>query len=197
MNVKDLRTRLGMTQQELARLIDVSVLTVKSWESGRHAPKGQRFGRLIDLEQQNQSARTALTSTPVHPEVIPGRRILRLGEAVRLMGLKDEGHGRRSDHTIRKAIKRGTLLAWKAPGAYRANIGEWCFFADDFETWRAKHYQAHRDPRGNHTQTIPSDFAPDFAPAGTNKNIKEKSGPNKPASLPPARWIAKGNRENR
>ena len=86
-------------------------------------------------------ATLALDDTPAESLETPtatlseARRILRLGEAVRLMGLKDEAHDRRSDRTIRNALIAAVSPGWKAPG-YRAAIAEWCFYEDDFESWR-------------------------------------------------------------
>jgi len=121
-DVKALRQELGITQQELARRVGVEVLAVTRWEAGIMQPKGQRLARLIDLSQQRRLVvPVAQAASPPTESDMMGREILRLGEAVRRMGLKDEGHGRRSDHTIRKAIKLGRLRAWKAPG-YRATI---------------------------------------------------------------------------
>lgn len=160
MDVKAVRQRLGLTQQQLAAQLHVTPLTIKRWESGRAAPtKAQHLGSLAILQQQHQHAAPLPPAREAPrlaapPTEAAGRRVLRLGEAVRLMGLKDEGHGRRSDHTIRKAIKRGRLHAWKAPG-YRPQYAEWCFYADDFEVWRAAHYQAHRDPRRGDREMLP------------------------------------------
>lgn len=151
-DVRALRARLGLTQAELAARVGVGRRIVVAWEQGDHTPKGARLDRLVELDAPApvvvvpEPAAAPVVVAPPVVELDPGRRIMRLGEAVRSMGLKDEGHGRRSDHTIRKAIKLGRLHAWKAPG-YRPQYAEWCFYADDFETWRASHYQAHRDPR--------------------------------------------------
>lgn len=169
-DVKALRARLGLTQPAFALLAGVSERIVRDWERGEHAPKGARLARLHELDAPVVPVPVAAPVAVVAPVPAlldarahlgdgesatreagaPVRRVLRLGEAVRLMGLKDEGHGRRSDHTIRKAIKLGRLHAWKAPG-YRPQYAEWCFYADDFETWRATHYQTHRDPRSSAT----------------------------------------------
>lgn len=149
MNVKALRQRLGLTQLTFAQRLGVGIATIKRWEAGVQ-PRARHLAQLDTLAQAgpvlSRIDPSAQNISPVPPA--SDRRVLRLGEAVRQMGLKDEGHGRRSDHTIRKAIKLGRLRAWKAPG-YRVAIGEWCFYADEFETWRASHYQAHRDPRRN------------------------------------------------
>lgn len=38
-DVKALRTRLGLTQSELARLLKVSPATIRNWEQGRRRPR--------------------------------------------------------------------------------------------------------------------------------------------------------------
>jgi DNA-binding XRE family transcriptional regulator len=143
MDVKTLRRRMGMTQRQMADLLEVSVLSVKSWEAGQFSPRGKHKAQLERIADANRASAVAL---PAPSE--GSRRWLTLGEAVRLMGLRDGGHGKRSDRTIRNALKSGALHGWKAPGGYRRAIAEWCFYADDFDAWRSKHYHAQRDPRG-------------------------------------------------
>ena len=41
--LKTLRKRLSLTQQELARLLEVSAVTVAAWESGRSRPRKARL----------------------------------------------------------------------------------------------------------------------------------------------------------
>lgn len=158
MSTKAIRQALGLTQKAFAARLRVSVLTVKWWEAGTRSPSRAHQDQIVTMMQDAQQERletpsptAAAAQSPPAASVPPSgeRQRLTLGEAVRRMGLKDEGHGRRSDHTIRKAIKLKRLHAWKAPGKYRAAVAEWCFYADDFERWRATHYQAHRDPRRN------------------------------------------------
>lgn len=36
--IKDLRTKLGLTQEELAGRLGVSPTTIMNWETGRHVP---------------------------------------------------------------------------------------------------------------------------------------------------------------
>lgn len=150
-DVKALRDRLGITQVQLAARVGVAVQAVKQWEGGYNAPKGQRLARLIDLQREADRRPAAVVAPPpaaAPPPSTPGadptRRELRIGEAVRLMGLAPG-----SDRTIRNAILSGALPGHKAPG-YRASIAEWCFYADDFEKWRDKTHNANRDPRGGH-----------------------------------------------
>jgi DNA-binding transcriptional regulator YiaG len=50
MNVKQLRKRLGLTSQELAVKLGVSVATVSRWETGRHKPSKLALLRLRELQ---------------------------------------------------------------------------------------------------------------------------------------------------
>ena len=43
-DVKDLRSRLGMTQEQLAHYLDVSFVTVNRWETGRRLPSSTSPG---------------------------------------------------------------------------------------------------------------------------------------------------------
>jgi len=49
MDPKKLRTELGMTQQELAVALGVSLSTVANWETGRVKPSRLALARLEEL----------------------------------------------------------------------------------------------------------------------------------------------------
>ncbi len=49
--IKKLRTRLGLTQAQLAGLIGVSTPAVVFWESGRSAPRGANRAALVALRK--------------------------------------------------------------------------------------------------------------------------------------------------
>ena len=55
-NVKAVRRRLGKSQSEFARMIGVSVSTLRNWEQGRRRPDGP--------------ARALLRVTAVNPEAV-------------------------------------------------------------------------------------------------------------------------------
>lgn len=150
--IKAIRQAAGFTQRQLADLLGVKVLAIKRWEAGTRSPNEECLSRLRAL-----TAPPPAPAPPSPPPAAANRVVLRLAQAVRLMGLRDDGHGRRSDRTLRNALQTGQLPGWKAPG-YRAAIAEWCFYADDFEHWRAAHYHAERDPRRGQAETdwIPS-----------------------------------------
>jgi len=48
-DIKPLRDRLDLTQEELARKLGVSLSTVSRWETGRSRPSQLAKGRLLDL----------------------------------------------------------------------------------------------------------------------------------------------------
>lgn len=47
--IKELRSRLGLTQEALARELGVSVSAVQKWEAGRASPRGLYMKALLDL----------------------------------------------------------------------------------------------------------------------------------------------------
>lgn len=49
LNVKQLRKRLGMTSQELATTVGVSISTVSRWETGKSKPSKLAVIRLREL----------------------------------------------------------------------------------------------------------------------------------------------------
>jgi DNA-binding transcriptional regulator YiaG len=49
-NVKDIRKRLGLTSEGLARELGVSVTTVSRWETGRHKPSKLALQRIKEVQ---------------------------------------------------------------------------------------------------------------------------------------------------
>ncbi len=49
-----LRKRFGLTQQELAKLLHVALMTVNSWERGRKRPTDENVAKIIALRPMNQ-----------------------------------------------------------------------------------------------------------------------------------------------
>lgn len=47
--VREIRRALGVTQEELARRLDVSFATVNAWENGRHRPIRSLARKLLRL----------------------------------------------------------------------------------------------------------------------------------------------------
>lgn len=54
------RKRLGLTQRELARRIDVSLDTIRGWEQGKEAPTGPAKALLKVLDKAPEVALAAL-----------------------------------------------------------------------------------------------------------------------------------------
>ena len=52
--IKEIRTRAGMTQSMFAEFMGVSVKTVEAWESGRNRPIGSAC-RLLNLTEKDPS----------------------------------------------------------------------------------------------------------------------------------------------
>ena len=49
MDIKEIRKQLGMTSQDLAVALGVSVATVSRWETGKHKPSKLALLRLKEL----------------------------------------------------------------------------------------------------------------------------------------------------
>lgn len=73
--VRDLRTRKGLTQEQLARKLDVTFATVNGWENGRHRPTPSLASRVLKL------ARAAGTHGETSREASP--RVEHTAEGVR------------------------------------------------------------------------------------------------------------------
>lgn len=57
-NAKEIRTKFNLTQNEFAKLLNISVATLRNWEQGRRRPEGP--------------ARVLLNVAHRHPEVLMG-----------------------------------------------------------------------------------------------------------------------------
>jgi len=54
MDIKEARDALGLTQEELARKLDVSVATVSRWETGKCKPSKLAKHRLEEVISKNK-----------------------------------------------------------------------------------------------------------------------------------------------
>ncbi|MHC4591649.1 MAG: helix-turn-helix domain-containing protein [Planctomycetota bacterium] len=75
-----LRRRLGLTQQELSRLLQVSPVTVTAWESGRSRPRKANLAQIVTLRkmdraQIDRALQRESVPAPVRPQQL--RRIRR------------------------------------------------------------------------------------------------------------------------
>lgn len=65
--VAAIRERLGITQEDLARLIDASVSTVRAWEQGRRVPTGTARTLLLVLDKEPEAVLRALDGPAAAP----------------------------------------------------------------------------------------------------------------------------------
>ena len=71
-SLKSMRKRFGLTQQELARLLEVSTVTVTTWESGRSRPRKANLAQIVTLRGMSQSeVDAALGRSAAPPSVKP------------------------------------------------------------------------------------------------------------------------------
>lgn len=57
MKIKDYRIKAGLTQQQFAKLFNISINTVKSWDSGRRKPPEWVEELIIEkLKQANKTS---------------------------------------------------------------------------------------------------------------------------------------------
>ena len=56
----NIRSKLGMTQQELAKLLRISVATIRNWEQGRTPPDGAACTLLTILAREPKAVMRAL-----------------------------------------------------------------------------------------------------------------------------------------
>jgi len=59
-DVKAIRGRLGMTQQEFAKRFGFSVNTVRHWEQGRRVPEGPTRAYLLVIDREPKAVQKAL-----------------------------------------------------------------------------------------------------------------------------------------
>lgn len=59
-NVKALRERLGLTQNQFSGMIGVSIKTLQNWEQGRREPEGPAKVLLRVVEKEPQAVLSAL-----------------------------------------------------------------------------------------------------------------------------------------
>ena len=54
MDIKKVREQLGLTAEELAQRLGVSVTTISRWETGRHKPSKLARNRIKEVVDQRQ-----------------------------------------------------------------------------------------------------------------------------------------------
>ena len=61
-DVKAIRTKLGMTQEEFSGRFGFSVNTLRHWEQGKRVPEGPTRAYLIVIERDPEAVQRALTA---------------------------------------------------------------------------------------------------------------------------------------
>jgi putative transcriptional regulator len=59
-DVRAIRTRLGMTQEQFAAIFGFSVNTLRRWEQGKRQPEGPTRAYLLVIESDPEAVRKAL-----------------------------------------------------------------------------------------------------------------------------------------
>ena len=73
LRVRELRTRLGLSQGQFAARLGVSYVTVSRWENGRSGMSSAVLSRLVELEQPEPAPRPPAGSPPVPLSSFVGR----------------------------------------------------------------------------------------------------------------------------
>ena len=60
LNVKAIRTRLKMTQQQFAARFGFNITTLRHWEQGRRAPEGPTRAYLLVIDRDPEAVQKAL-----------------------------------------------------------------------------------------------------------------------------------------
>jgi len=63
-DVREIRERVQLTQEELAQLIQVSIATIRNWEQGRRHPTGPARALLMALRNDTPAVIKALRPMP-------------------------------------------------------------------------------------------------------------------------------------
>ena len=61
-NVRAIRTKLGMTQEEFAGRFGFSIDTLRHWEQGKRQPEGPARAYLVVIERRPKAVQEALTA---------------------------------------------------------------------------------------------------------------------------------------
>ena len=86
-DVKGLRSRLGMTQEQLAHHLDVSFVTVNRWETGRRLPSSTSQRRLDELARSGRAPTAEAPVATASAMVLPSTPFI--GREKELIELRD------------------------------------------------------------------------------------------------------------
>ncbi|MEH2513594.1 putative transcriptional regulator [Nitrobacteraceae bacterium AZCC 1564] len=64
-DVKAIRTKTGLTQEEFSVRFSISLATLRDWEQGRHSPDPTARAYLTIIDRDRDAVERALTSKPV------------------------------------------------------------------------------------------------------------------------------------
>lgn len=92
---RGLRERFDLTQEELAKLLQVSSVTITAWESGKSRPRRANFAQIVTLRNMDQAQVDAALGRAPAPAVVKAGQWKRLrkrlsltqAELARLMGV--------------------------------------------------------------------------------------------------------------
>ncbi|MGD0683260.1 MAG: helix-turn-helix domain-containing protein [Terracidiphilus sp.] len=59
-DVKAIRSRLGLTQQQFAKRFGFNITTLRHWEQGRRVPEGPTRAYLLVIDREPQAVQKAL-----------------------------------------------------------------------------------------------------------------------------------------
>jgi DNA-binding transcriptional regulator YiaG len=82
---KSLRERFDLTQEELARLLQVSPVTITSWESGKSRPRKANLAQIVTLRGMSQPEVDAALGRPAAPAAIKPQQLKRLRRKLSLV----------------------------------------------------------------------------------------------------------------
>jgi DNA-binding transcriptional regulator YiaG len=73
-DIRGLRSRLGMTREQFARLLEVSPGSIFGWETGRTIPRGRSMARVLEVRKMGVRKARARVAAPAGRRGRPARR---------------------------------------------------------------------------------------------------------------------------
>ncbi len=72
--IKTIRSKLGLSQKKFALMLGVSLATLQNWEQGRRAPDGPARALLKVAAENPEAVAEALSAYPVEKDTLPTRK---------------------------------------------------------------------------------------------------------------------------
>ena len=66
---KELRKKQGLTQAQLADILDVSVNTVQNWERGRNLPSGENLNKYLKINSNKCVILILVFNSRINPKL--------------------------------------------------------------------------------------------------------------------------------